>query len=413
MFESIVPNLLWVPKGESPAIFVFECCWDCYCVETPRSNTVEIKYRLTTMAILPPSKGGTPTSASSKSPPRVQTARSRTKKLSDFDAYAHPSQVSYNSNSPPRSTVSNSPQSRNSPVSPRSTEGKRLSESEVYNLSSQVVYSPIGNSLKDSPARSDTMSDYNTVVSHKTSSTASTRSRRPGQAKVRLQQQQIGLLNHSQQSVPSSGSRSASSRSSSRSQQRGWHETMKQAASAANRKWEPKHGFEHSNGTQASSVAGTQSLSLTGASITPPREHNQQQYQRYQAPLMIDIEGENERMNVYDHFFDDTSGFTGWTKVEACRTQCYSVYVVIARIAPRIAGTECLIPALHLTHDQQHSLVGTIMVPPSYCIGLKRAFPQSHYPSIVIVTELWRWCCVVVHSRNQTKYSALYTNRIC
>mmetsp|Transcript_35737 Transcript_35737/g.86482 ORF Transcript_35737/g.86482 Transcript_35737/m.86482 type:complete len:257 (-) Transcript_35737:90-860(-) len=249
------------------------------------------------MAILPPTNGGTPT-PSSRSPPRIQTARSRTKKLSDFDAYAFSSQVSY---SPPRSSPTNSPQSRStgSPLSPRSAEKKRLSEREVYDLSAQVVYSPMSNNSPNySPARSDTMSDYNTVASHKTSSTTSTRSRRPGQAKVRLQQQQIATSSH--QSV-ANHSVSSTSRSSSRSRQRGWHETMKQAATAANRKWEPRHGFEpqHADARSyhAASVADTQSMSTLGASSTPPRN-------QYQAPLMIDIEGENERMNVYDHFFD-------------------------------------------------------------------------------------------------------------
>ncbi|CAJ1935719.1 unnamed protein product [Cylindrotheca closterium] len=254
------------------------------------------------MAILPPSNGGKPTS-SSQSPPSIQTSRSRTKKLSDFDAYAFSSQVSY---SPSRSSASNSPISRTtgSPLSPRSNERKRLNESEVYDLSSQVVYSPMRNgSPKYSPARSDTMSDYNTVVSHKTSSTASTRSRRPGQAKVRLQQQQMAMS--SQQSVATS-SHSVSSKSSSLSRPRGWHETMKHAASAANRKWEPRHGFEpdhnNNNGTTRSyytaNVSDSQSLSTLGASSTPPKRD------QYQAPLMIDIEGENERMNVFDQFFD-------------------------------------------------------------------------------------------------------------
>ncbi|KAL3944477.1 MAG: hypothetical protein SGBAC_001454 [Bacillariaceae sp.] len=104
---------------------------------------------------------------------------------------------------------------------------------------------------------------------------------------------------NSQQSVASH--RSVSSRSSSGSRQRGWHETMKQAASVANRKWEPKRGFEPEHGNARSypagaSVADTQSISTIGAS-TPPRD-------QYSAPLMIDIEGENERMNVFDNFFD-------------------------------------------------------------------------------------------------------------
>lgn len=76
---------------------------------------------------------------------------------------------------------------------------------------------------------------------------------------------------------------------------------MKQAASAANRKWEPRNGFGPEQTTDArtyhaSSVADSHSMSTIGAS-TPPRDP-------YQAPLMIDVEGENERMNVFDHYFD-------------------------------------------------------------------------------------------------------------
>jgi len=75
---------------------------------------------------------------------------------------------------------------------------------------------------------------------------------------------------------------------------------MKQAASAANRKWEPRHGFGPENADSrsyhVSNVPDNHSLSTFGASI-PPRD-------QFQAPLVIDVEGENERINVFDHFFD-------------------------------------------------------------------------------------------------------------
>jgi hypothetical protein len=81
------------------------------------------------------------------------------------------------------------------------------------------------------------VADHLTVVSgksYKTSATnytaASTRSRRPGQAQKRLEQQKVGE-NTNRKARPSSH------------QMRGWQETMQQAAAENNRQWDPKHGW--------------------------------------------------------------------------------------------------------------------------------------------------------------------------
>eukprot|EP00980_Cylindrotheca_fusiformis_P013665 scaffold3515_cov126-Cylindrotheca_fusiformis.AAC.14 len=103
-------------------------------------------------------------------------------------------------------------------------------------------------------------SDQMTVASgksYKTSATtASSRSRRPGQAQRRLQQQRTGEIQN-RKARPSSH------------QMRGWQETMQQAAAENNREWDPKLGWvDYANPGGDRSVPSA--TSPKGASVASP-----------------------------------------------------------------------------------------------------------------------------------------------
>jgi hypothetical protein len=143
----------------------------------------------------------------------------------------------------------------------------------------------------------DLFRDHATVTSAKTTGTnytASTRkSRRPGQAKMRLQQQKLG-------ETSSTTRRSGGSQQQQQQQQRGWQETMKRAAAETNKTWDPRHGW-------ANYVTETDDVpsQFTPEVLSPPRPNRSNNHRiRTQAPLMIDVEGEDEKINIFDDLRD-------------------------------------------------------------------------------------------------------------
>eukprot|EP00980_Cylindrotheca_fusiformis_P017158 scaffold5281_cov127-Cylindrotheca_fusiformis.AAC.7 len=117
---------------------------------------------------------------------------------------------------------------------------------------------------------------------------ASTRkSKRPGQAKVRLQQQEVGEAAR------------AARRISSQQSQRGWQETMKRAALATNQTWDANHGFRgHKADTLGS--PSDERLQIFQNVPYPPRINRSHRRPQTQAPLMIGAEGEDERINILE-----------------------------------------------------------------------------------------------------------------
>jgi hypothetical protein len=145
----------------------------------------------------------------------------------------------------------------------------------------------------------DLFRDNATVASAKstgTNYTASTRkSRRPGQAKARLQQQKLGET--SSNTHRSGGSQQQQQQ---QQQQRGWQETMKRAAAETNNSWDPHHGW--ANYVIESNDVRSQFTPEVSSPPRPNRTNNPRA--RTQAPLMIDVEGEDEKINLFDDMSD-------------------------------------------------------------------------------------------------------------
>jgi hypothetical protein len=182
--------------------------------------------------------------------------------------------------------MSSSPGSSSTYSSNRSPAAVDISKDakDLYGLESYYTHS------------TDLFRDNATVASTKTAGTnytASTRkSRRPGQAKVRLQQQELGERSRITRRSGGSPQRQP--------QQRGWQETMKQAAAESNNTWDPRHGW-------AKYVMEPNDVrsQLTPEVLSPPRPNrSNSERTRTQAPLMIDVEGEDEKINIFDDLRD-------------------------------------------------------------------------------------------------------------
>lgn len=119
------------------------------------------------------------------------------------------------------------------PERPRSVEiskeAKELDELEMY-LSSTNVGSGYGGASVADHLTVVTNKSYKTTGTTGTNYTTSTRSRRPGQAQMRMQQQKAGE-NIGRRARPTSN------------QTRGWQESIQQAAIDNNRQWDPKLGW--------------------------------------------------------------------------------------------------------------------------------------------------------------------------
>lgn len=79
---------------------------------------------------------------------------------------------------------------------------------------------------------------------------------------------------------------------------------MQQAAADTNQTWDPHHGWKGYVTGGAASVSDVRSQ-VSPDVLSPPRPNRSHQRPRTEAPLMIDVEGENEKINIFDNLHDD------------------------------------------------------------------------------------------------------------